>query len=47
MRRDPAYIDDIVVSADKIKDICGGLDLRTVLANEVSQVAILHHLASR
>ena len=44
MRRDPAYLDDIVASADKIKDICG-LDLGTLMANEVSQAAILHHFA--
>ncbi len=45
MRRDPAFLEDMVLSADKIRDICAGGDLGTLMANDVSQAAILHHLA--
>ena len=45
MRRDPAYLDDIVLHADKISEISAGADLQTLMANDVFLAAILHHLA--
>ena len=45
MRRDPAYVDDMVLHADKISEISAGADLQTLMANDVFLAAILHHLA--
>ncbi len=45
MRRDAAILDDIVTSATKILQFCAGIDLAALMADELRQAAILHHLA--
>lgn len=45
MRREAAFLDDIVRSADAIIEICSGLQLATLMADEVALAAILHHFA--
>ena len=43
-RRDPAFLDDIVLSAGGIEGICSGLDLKDLISDEMIQAAVLHHL---
>ena len=43
-RRDPAFLDDIVRSADSIIEIRANLSLNTLMGDDVAQAAILHHL---
>jgi uncharacterized protein with HEPN domain len=43
MRRDFAFLDDIIEEADEIARICHGLDLDSLILDRVRQAAVLHH----
>jgi len=44
MRREAAFLDDIVRSADSIIAIRSGRQLTDLTADDVAQAAVLHHL---
>ena len=45
MRRDPAYLEDILEAADGIAGIVRDLNLETLMGEAVLQAAALHYLA--
>ena len=44
MRRDAAFLDDIVQACDQIRQICQGGNAEEVEADPVVRAALLHHL---
>jgi uncharacterized protein with HEPN domain len=44
MRRDAAFLDDILEAAESIRSICAGQDVAAVAGSKVLRAAILHHL---
>lgn len=44
MRRDPAFLQDIIDAADAIAEIVGDLKLDALMGAAVPQAAVLHHL---
>ncbi len=43
MRREAAFLDDILHSASAIVEICRNLQLAELMVDEVAQAAVLHH----